>query len=106
MEALQTVAVSPGWASALRTGVVAGSASVRRHRSIEAQLLHVELVDEGIDYPDRVVLFDPVIQTLRKQQALRPCLALNESAHRVPLQIPKTNSPPLTFQGVFTHSRP
>src|SRR5262249_47992982 len=87
-------------------GVVAGSASVRWHSSIEAQRLHVELVDEGIDYPDRVVLFDP---PSRRSGNNKLCVRASPSMNRLigyPLKSRCSDCPPSTFQGVFTQSRP
>ena len=37
------------------------------HDPIEAQLLKVECVDEGIDHANGIALIDPVIQVFRQQ---------------------------------------
>jgi hypothetical protein len=50
--------------------VVGGAARLSRHDPFEAQLLQIELINEGINDPDGVVIGDPFIQPLREQQAL------------------------------------
>ena len=55
-----------------------------RHNAREPQRRQVQLVDEHVDHPDRVVLRHIVIQILRKQNALPAVLTLDEATHRKP----------------------
>jgi hypothetical protein len=64
--------------------------------SHEAQVLQIELLDEGINNPDWIILGHPVIQPLRKQEALRARLTLNESTHRPLLSLEVRLSPSVT----------
>jgi hypothetical protein len=41
------------------------------------------LVDEGINHPNRIVLINPVLQTLRKQRRLRAIYPLNEAVFQL-----------------------
>jgi hypothetical protein len=52
------------------------------HHALEAELRQIQLLDEHINHSDRVVLRDVVIQTLRKQSALRSILPFDKSLHR------------------------
>lgn len=56
----------------------------RRSRvsAIEPQVPQIEPIDEDIDDTDRAVLVDPVIESLGKQNALRPILAFDVPSHR------------------------
>jgi hypothetical protein len=81
--------------------VIARPTRVGRHSAIEAQLSQVEFLDEGIDYADRITLFDPVVQSLQEQQALRACLTLNKSANRPPLKVPMPLLSALDVAGCF-----
>ena len=50
-------------------------------RAFEAQSLQIELVDERIDDPHRVVFTDVVVETLGQQGDLASVLSLDESLH-------------------------
>lgn len=43
--------------------------------------LQVQLVDEDIDHPDRIILRHIVVETLGKQRLLPTIRTLNEAAH-------------------------
>jgi hypothetical protein len=62
-------------------GVVGRPPCAGRCGAVETQLLQVELVDEGVNHPDRVVLGDEVVQALRHQGDLTSLLAFDESLH-------------------------
>jgi hypothetical protein len=68
-------------------GVVRRPTRGGRLRAFEPELGQVELVDEHVDRPHRVVLGDPVVQTLREQRGLRSALAFDEPLHRPPLRV-------------------
>jgi len=63
---------------------VSGSARGSRIGAFEAQLPQIKLIDEDIDDADRAVLVDPVVQSLREENALRSILAFDVSPHRSP----------------------
>jgi hypothetical protein len=61
--------------------VVRRSPGQRRLRTLEPELLQVELLDIGVDHPNRVVFSDVVVEALRKQGDLASILSLDESLH-------------------------
>ncbi len=65
--------------------MVARTTRRRRNHPIEPERPKVQLVDEHLDRPDRILLGDPVVQVLRKQHALTAILTLDEALHRLPL---------------------
>src|SRR5207244_7341062 len=46
------------------------------------QLTQIQLFDEGVNHPDRIVVRDPFIEAFRKQDTLCSLLTLDESAHQ------------------------
>jgi len=44
----------------------------------------IELVDEDIDHPNRIIAIDPVFQAFRKKRALAAIRALNKALHPIP----------------------
>ena len=48
---------------------------------LKPQPLQIQLVDEDIDHPDRIILGHIVIKTLGKQRLLPAICTLNEAAH-------------------------
>lgn len=52
--------------------------------TLEPQRSQVQLVDEDVDHPDRVLLGDVLLQVFRKQDPLPAILALDEALHRHP----------------------
>jgi len=61
--------------------VIRGPAGRSRLRVLEVQLGQVQLINEGIDDADRVVLADEVVKTFRKQDSLASVLTLDVSRH-------------------------
>jgi hypothetical protein len=70
-----------------RAGVVRWSPGRGRLCTFEPELCEVEFVDQRINRPYRVVLGDPVVQTLREQRGLRSALTFDEPLHRAPLRV-------------------
>ena len=58
-----------------------------RFGALEAQLRQIQLVDEGVDGAYRVVLGDPVVQSLWQQRGLGSALTFDEPLHRAPLRV-------------------
>jgi hypothetical protein len=58
-----------------------GARRFRGFGPLEAQARQIQGVDEHIDRTHRVVLIDPVVQPLRKQDAWRADLSIDVSAH-------------------------
>ncbi len=54
-----------------------------RHHPLETQIEQLLLVDEDIDYPNRIVFVNPVFQTIREQRRLAPIDALDKSFHPI-----------------------
>ena len=67
---------------------------------VEPQRPQVQLVDEHVDHPDRVLLRHVVIQILRKQNALPAILTLDEALHLTP----RRSSSRIITQQAFSHS--
>jgi hypothetical protein len=53
----------------------------------EPKLGQIELIDEDIDYPDRIILIDPVLQAFGKQRDLFAIRSFNEAPHSILPQI-------------------
>lgn len=75
-------------------------ASGLRLDTLRAKLPQVEFVDKHIDDSHWVVLSDVVIENFRKQRALRPSFALDESFHH---HLEPT-TPTSIFNRVFSHT--
>jgi hypothetical protein len=52
-----------------------------RLNAFETQLEQGQLIDEGIDKPDWIVLVDVIVEAFRKQSALTSIFTFNESLH-------------------------
>ncbi len=52
-----------------------------RHSATEPETAQIELIDENIDHPNRIVFVDPVLQALREQRALSPIHTLDKPLH-------------------------
>src|SRR5262245_64724646 len=63
--------------------MVRGPASYLGSNSVKSQLRQIKLINKDIDHLDRIILIDPVFQTLRKQRALLAIRALNEALHLI-----------------------
>ncbi len=50
---------------------------------LEAQLQQLKLVDEDIDHPNRIVVVDPVLKSIREQRRLAPIDTLDKSLHPI-----------------------
>ena len=53
----------------------------------EPELGQIELIDEDINYPNRILLIDPVFQAFRKQRDLFSIRPFNEAPHSILPQI-------------------
>jgi len=74
-----------------------------RYNAVKTQRPEVQLADEHIDDPDRVLFRHIVIQIFRKQDALPTVLPFDEALHPpAPTLCPREI---LTQQGVFTQPR-
>ena len=49
---------------------------------VEPEAAKIELIDEDVDRPNRVVVADPVFQALRKQRALAAIDTLDKTLHQ------------------------
>ena len=54
----------------------------QRRDPVEPQTTKIELIDEDVDRPNRVVLADPVFQALGKQRALAAIDTLHKTLHQ------------------------
>ncbi len=64
--------------------MIAGPPCRLGHNPLEPQRPELQIVDEHIDHPDRVLFRHVVIETLRKQDALTAILTLDKAPHRRP----------------------
>ncbi|SKY84766.1 Uncharacterised protein [Mycobacteroides abscessus subsp. massiliense] len=55
-----------------------------RHHAGKAQTRQIQLLDEGLDGADRIVLADIVVQAVRQQRGLTTVLPLDETLHACP----------------------
>ena len=69
---------------------------------IKAQSAQIQLVDEHLDHPNRVVLGDVIFQRLRQQQRLPPVFTLDETPH----DRPSSDRSILSENAVFTQPGP
>ncbi len=60
---------------------VARPARRLRRNPTKPQAAKIELIDKHIDHPNRIVLVDSVLQTLREQRALPPIHTLYKAFH-------------------------
>src|SRR5579863_10087429 len=67
--------------------------SIFRRYSIEAQCPEIELVDEDIDHPNRIIVINPVFQAFGKKGALAAIRALNEALHPIPHRSARITTP-------------
>src|SRR5262245_30560247 len=63
--------------------MVRGPASYLGSNPVKSQLRQIKLINKDIDHLDRIILVDPVFQTLGKQRALFAIRALNEALHLI-----------------------
>ncbi len=61
--------------------MIARPAGRQWFNSLKPELTEIELIDKNIDHPNCVVVTDPVFQPIRKQRALAPVHAFNETLH-------------------------
>ena len=63
----------------------------------------IQFVDKDVDYANRIVLADPVLQAFGKQRPLPAIPALNKALHPIPPQIAEESYRVIHFnQSVFT----
>jgi hypothetical protein len=62
--------------------MVAGPSRGGRLGTGEAQGYQIELIDEGVDHPHRIVLRDIVVQAFGQKQRLPAVFAFDEARHR------------------------
>jgi len=76
--------------------------------ALEAELRQIQLVDECIDDPHRVVLGDEVVQWLWQPRDLVPILSFDEPGHTDSISIcfETLRGRPHSRTGVFTQARP
>src|SRR2546422_10974020 len=60
------------------------SAGCLRIDPVEPKLAQIEFVDKDVDYPNGIVLADPVFKAFRKQRALPTIRPFNEALHSGP----------------------
>ncbi len=58
--------------------MIARPASRQRRNPVKPQAAKIELIDKYINHPNRVVVTDPVFQSIGKQRDLAAIHALNE----------------------------
>jgi hypothetical protein len=75
--------------------MVRGPTSYLGSNPVKSQLRQIKLINKDIDHLDRIILVDPVFQTLWKQCALPAISALNEALHRI-LQQPRISAARIT----------
>jgi hypothetical protein len=81
-----------------------GASRLSRLDPFKTELGKIERVNERIDYPNRVILVDPVVQAFRKQRGLAPIRSLNKALHSVIPRIPVPESHRQSrIKSVFTH---
>ena len=80
--------------------MIAGPPGRLGNHAREPQRPQVQLVDEHVDHPDRVLLRHVVIQELGKQDALTAILTLDEALHRRP----RSSVVEIITQPAFSHS--
>ena len=61
--------------------MVCGTPSDFRRHALKAKLVQVQLIDEHINDPYRVILGDVVVEMLGKQRALRTIFAFDKPLH-------------------------
>jgi hypothetical protein len=55
-----------------------------RHHALKPQPPQIQLVDEDVDRPPRIVFSYVVVKELREQNALRSVLTLDKALHQEP----------------------
>src|SRR3974377_40819 len=73
---------------------------------VEAQILEVKRVDQGIDHAYRIALIHPANKAFLKQRRLAPIRRFNEPLHQSPPQITRRHIPDSTFSRSQGHSLP
>jgi hypothetical protein len=64
-----------------------GAAGRRRLNAVEPEVGEIEHINEGVDCANRIVLLDPILETLRQKCRLAPIRSLDEPLHDHPPRI-------------------
>ena len=64
--------------------MVRRSASVRRHRPVEAERKQVQCLDEGVDHLNRVVRIHPVLEAFGQEENTANGRPLDKTTHPHP----------------------
>jgi hypothetical protein len=76
--------VSGQWRESTTVGA-AGPRGIRLHSDPdETGLSESERIEKRVDHSNRIILVDPVVQTLKKQRRLSAIRPLNETLHSIP----------------------
>jgi hypothetical protein len=68
--------------------------------ALKPQRPQIQLVDEHVDHPHRIVFSHVIVEELGEQNALRSVLALNKTLH----QSPRSSSSQIIADSAFSHS--
>lgn len=86
-----------------RRWMVGRTPSLSGRRSGKTQSVEIELVDKGLDHPDRIVLRHAIIKRGRQQKILPAVFPFNEPAH---LKASRKSEKTIASSRVFAQSRP
>src|ERR1700731_2491474 len=85
--------------------MVCGTPGRFRLHAFKAELVQIQLLDEHINDPDRVILSNVVVEMLREQGALRTVFAFDKSLHRALRLTRWLQSARCSLHYVFTRPR-
>ncbi len=71
----------------------------RRHRTVDAEPVQVQRLDEGIDHLNRVTLIHPVLEAFRQKGTLRAVGSFDKTTHPI---LPHPNGETLPDSPVST----
>src|ERR1700720_4959610 len=87
-----------------RARMIGGTSGRFWNHTVKAQRPEIQLIDEHVDHPHRVVLSNEVIQILGKQNALYTVFTLNEARHLTPGRESSRIITQIITQQAFSHS--
>src|SRR5271155_84368 len=67
-----------------RCWMIGGPAGQLRDHPLKPQLPQIQLVDQDVNHPHRIVLADIIVKILREQNTLSPILTLDKALHQKP----------------------